>query len=157
MSLPYENSSAGTKALHETEKLLRTFGCTSFGSMMNFDDGILIVQFEWRGRQVQVKASIQGYAAAWLREHPYSSRMRASKIEHERTAKTIGGIAVYSILRDWLRGQVTAIETGMLSFEGAFLGQILLSNGKTVLEDVEARELLPAPEKKVLSIGSAKS
>jgi hypothetical protein len=156
MTLPYENSSAGTKALHETEKMLRAFGCTSFGSMMKFDEGVLIVQFEWRARQVQVKASIQGYAAAWLREHPYSSRMRYSRLEHERAAKEKGSTAVYSILRDWLRGQITAIETGMLSFEGAFLGAILLGNGKTVLEDVEARDLLPAPETKILSIGSAK-
>jgi hypothetical protein len=156
MSLPYENSSAGTKALAETEKMLRAFGCTSFGSMMRFDDGVLIVQFEYRGRQVQVKASINGYAAAWLREHPYSSRMRMNKIEHERMAKEKGGTAVYSILRDWLRGQITAIETGMLSFEGAFLGQLLLSNGKTVLEDVEARDLLPAPKDKIIAIGNTK-
>jgi hypothetical protein len=143
MSLPYENSSAGTKALAETEKMLRAFGCTSFGSMMRFDDGVLIVQFEYRGRQVQVKASINGYAAAWLREHPYSSRMRMNKIEHERMAKEKGGTAVYSILRDWLRGQITAIETGMLSFEGAFLGAILLSDGRTVLERVEQEKFLP--------------
>jgi hypothetical protein len=82
--------------------------------------------------------------------------MRMNKIEHERVAKEKGGTAVYSILRDWLRGQITAIETGMLSFEGAFLGQLLLSNGKTVLEDVEARDLLPAPKDKIIAIGSTK-
>jgi hypothetical protein len=51
-------------------------------------------------------------------------------------------VAVYSILRDWIKGQITAIQTGILSFEGAFLGQILLTSGKTVLEHVEAEKLI---------------
>ena len=39
-----------------------------------------------------------------------------------------------------------AIETGVLTFEGAFLGQIMLpSTGRTLLEEVEAKNLLPAP------------
>lgn len=49
-------------------------------------------------------------------------------------------------LRDWIKGQVTAIETGVLTFEGAFLGQILLPSGKTVLEHAEAANLLPGPK-----------
>jgi hypothetical protein len=37
---------------------------------MDFGAGELLVQFEYRGRNVSVKASINGYAAAWLKEHP---------------------------------------------------------------------------------------
>ncbi len=55
----------------------------------------------------------------------------------------VAGVAAYSILRDWIKGQITAIETGVLSFEGAFLGQILLANGRTVIEHAEASQLLP--------------
>jgi hypothetical protein len=111
--------------------------------MMDFDEGVLMVQFEYRGQPVSVKASIAGYAAAWLREHPYTNYTRTSKIDHERKAKAIGATAVYSILRDWIKGQITAIETGVLSFEGAFLGQLLLTSGKTVLETVQAQKMLP--------------
>ena len=39
-----------------------------------------------------------------------------------------------------------AVETGILTFEGAFLGQILLPNGQSVLETVESQRLLPALE-----------
>lgn len=54
-------------------------------------------------------------------------------------------MAVYSILRDWIKGQVMAIETGILTFEGAFLGQILLPNtGTTVMEAVFQKGMLPA-------------
>lgn len=73
--------------------------------------GELLVQFEYRARPVSVNASINGYAAAWMREHPYGRRSRCSKVEHERKAKNIAGVAVYSILRDWIKGQITAIET----------------------------------------------
>jgi len=49
------------------------------------------------------------------------------------------------MLHDWIKGQVTAIETGMLSFEGAFLGQIMLPTGETVLERVERNHMLNLP------------
>lgn len=145
MALPYENSTSGERAIGDIQKLLRGFGCNKFGSMV--DDGAqeIMVQFEYRGRPVSVRASICGYASAWLREHPYTSRMRSSKAEHERKAMQVASTAVYSILRDWIKGQITAIETGILTFEGAFLGQIMLPNGQTVLERLKTDNLLPAP------------
>jgi len=147
MSLPYESATSGERALGEIQKLLRAFGCSKFGSMIDDADGTVLVQFEYRGRPVSVKASTKGYAAAWLREHPWStSRSRSTQAQHQRKALDVASIAVYSILRDWIKGQVTAIETGVLSFEGAFLGQILLPNGRTVLEHASEAQLLPALE-----------
>lgn len=137
MSLPYESATSGERALGEIQKILRGFGCSKFGSMADDEAGEVLVQFEYRGRPVSVKASVKGYAAAWLREHPYNpSRSRSSKVDHERKALNIASIAIYSLLRDWIKGQVTAIETGILSFEGAFLGQIMLPSGETVLDRV---------------------
>lgn len=147
MPLPYESATSGTNALNEIQKVLTRFGCARFGTMTDNEVGELIVQFSFRGRDVTAKASFQGYAAAWMREHPYNpSRMRRSKIEHERTALEQAQISVCSILRDWIKGQVTAIECGVLTFEGAFLGQILLPSGKTILEEATAKNLLPAPQ-----------
>lgn len=146
MSLPYENATSGERALGEIQKLLRAFGCNKFGNMMDDVEGVLLVQFEYRGRMVSVKASINGYAAAWLKAHPYTSRTQSPKAKHEQKAKDIASMAVYSILRDWIKGQIMAIETGVLSFEGAFLGQILLPSGKTVLEHAATEKLLPALE-----------
>ncbi len=155
MSLPYETATSGKNALVEIEKILQRFGCASFGHMMNYERGELLVQFQYRGTPVSIKASINGYAAAWLKEHPYSySYSKKTKIEHENKAKEIAGVAVYSIVRDWIKGQITAIETGMLTFEGAFLGQILLPSGKTVLEHAQDQKMLPAPEEKVIAIAA---
>lgn len=139
MTLPYENATSGERALGEIQKLLRAFGCTKFGSMIDDGEGTVLVQFVYKDRNVSVKASTKGYAAAWLRAHPYSSRTRCSSTQHQRKALDIASVAVYSILRDWIKGQLMAIETGILSFEGAFLGQILLGTGKTVLEHVADR------------------
>lgn len=157
MSLPYENATSGQKALDEVRKVLTTFGCAKFGTMTDSELAEVLVQFEYRGRQVQVKASARGYAAAWLKEHPYDyARMRKTKQEHERRALDQGQIAIYSILRDWIKGQVTAIETGILTFDGAFLGQILLPGGRTVLEKISDDNLLPAPqEEKILRLSAA--
>lgn len=147
MTLPYENATSGERALGEIQKLLRGFGCQKFGSMIDDGEGTVLIQFQYKERQCSVKASMKGYAAAWLREHPYNpSRTRSTKAQHERKALDIASVAVYSILRDWIKGQITAIETGILSFEGAFLGQILLGTGKTVLEHVAETKMLPALE-----------
>jgi len=145
LSLPYENATSGDKALGEIQKLLRGFGCQKFGSMVDDEEQSLTVQFQYRGKMVSVRASFAGYAAAWLKEHPYTSRMKKTKQEHERQAMDKASIAVYSILRDWIKGQVTAIETGILSFEGAFLGQLMLENGETVLDYAQRQRLLPGP------------
>lgn len=146
MSLPYESATSGERALGEIQKILRGFGCNKFGSMSDDTDRSIRIQFEYRGRMVDVKASIAGYAQAWLKAHPYSNRTKGTRVEHERKAMSIASIAVYSILRDWIKGQVMAIETGILSFEGAFLGQILLGNGQTVLEYAVETKLVPQLE-----------
>lgn len=152
MPLPYENATSGEKALGEIQKLLRGFGCSKFGSMSDDEAQEILVQFEYRGRPVSVKASIRGYAAAYLREHPptiyntdiTAGRAKDKRLAAERKAMNIASVAVYSILRDWIKGQITAVETGILTFEGAFLGQILLPSGKTVLEHATTSNLLPA-------------
>lgn len=146
MSLPYENATSGQNAIRDIQKLLRRFGCTRFATGEDFATGELFIQFDHRGRMVHLKASVRGYAGAWLKANPYTSRRKASRAEHEARAVEIGGVAVYSILRDWVKGQVTAIETGMLSFESAFLGHMVLPSGKRVIEHIEEQQMLPAPE-----------
>lgn len=144
MALPYESATSGEKALGEIQKILRGFGCTKFGSLIDDEARAITLQFEHQGRMVSIKASMAGYAAAWIRQHPYNaSRHRCTLVAYQRKALDIASIAVYSILRDWIKGQVTAIETGLLEFEGVFLGQILLGNGNTVHEEVRERNLLP--------------
>ena len=142
MSLPYENATSGDRALDEIRKILTKFGCQRFGTMTDNDIGELIVQFTYRERNVSIRVNYKGYAKAWLDEHPYSYRIKGSKERHEARGLDQAQISVCSIVRDWIKGQITAVEVGILSFEGAFLGQIMLPSGKTVLEHIEKNELL---------------
>jgi hypothetical protein len=142
MTLPYENATSGKTAVDEMQKILRGFGASSFGVMEEFAEGEVVVQFVWRERRVTIKASAKGYAAAWLRHHEWSPRMKVDRIGHERRALQQANISVYSILRDWIKGQVTAVEVGMLTFEGAFLGQLMLPTGETVLERIQQTDML---------------
>lgn len=148
MALPYSSSSSGRNALVEIEKLLCQFGCSRFGVMNDYATGELMIQFEYRGRMVDVRASAKGYAVAWLRENEWNSRRKCSRKEHEDRALEIGQTAVYSICRDWIKAQLTAIETGMLTFDGAFLGHLMLPDGRRVMDVVQKQGLLPAPEAK---------
>jgi len=134
MTLPYSNASSGAAALEEAQRILDSFGCDRFGVMTDNRAGELIVQFTHRGRDVTLRASFKGYAAAWLKENPYSSRRKTTEAQYKAKALDQAKISVNSILRDWIKAQITAIEVGMLSFEAAFLGQIVLPNGQSVLE-----------------------
>ena len=138
--LPYEGAANGERAIAEIERLLARFReVQSFGTARDYERGLVIVQFRHRGRQVCIEASTHGYAAAWLRAHPYTYRQRCAKHEHERKAAQVAQHAVCSILRDWIKGLVTAIETGVFSFEGAFLGQLVLPSGVTVLQHLDTQ------------------
>ena len=147
MSLPYENSTSGTNAINEIQKILRAFDCQKFGTGEDFDTGELFVHFERDGRRVTLSASSRGYAAAWLKAHPYKpSSHRCSLADYQARALKIGSVAVYSILRDWVKGQVTAVEIGMMTFEAAFLPHILLPSGETVMERLNQQRLLEPPK-----------
>jgi len=147
MGLPYATATSGQSAVSDIRKIVQKFGCSKFAPMEDFTSGEITVQFEYRGRMVQVTASSVGYARALMREKPHTTRMRKSIIEYEKACLKQGQIAVWSILRDWIKGQLMAVETEVLSFDSAFLGQILLPDGRTVHDRVAESDTLPALQK----------
>lgn len=153
-SIPYENTTAGDQALVAAQKILSTFGCQAFGTMIDNERGCTIVQFKWRGRQISLEASWRGYANAWLKAHPYSERWNGpTKQRWDQKALGIAQTAVCSVLRDWIKGQVTAIECGVMSFDAVFMPHILLPTGERVID--KAKALLPPPaEDKVVALPS---
>jgi hypothetical protein len=137
MPLPYANTSSGSKAREEIIKVLGRFGCESVGFMDEFNTKSLILAFTWRNRPVHLRASAQGWANAWLKENPYTSRMKLLRHDYEQRALAQGLIAINSILRDWVKGQVTAIETGILTFEHVFMPYMLMSDGRQAVEHIK--------------------
>lgn len=146
MSLPYENASSGTAALAEAEKILRKFGCDNFGVMQDWSRGVTIVQFQWRERKIHLEASWAGYSAAWLKAYPWTHRRRGTKQEWEATARTKGQLAVPSILRDWIKAQVTAIEIGVMPFDHAFMPHMLAHDGRRVADHMAEVLKLEGPK-----------
>jgi hypothetical protein len=146
MSIPYSTATAGGRALDELQKTLAKFGCQSFGTMTDTENGKTIVQFKWRNRQISLEASWNGYAAAWLKENHWNYRKRWTRAEHDRRALEQAKISVCSVLRDWVKGQVTAIECGVMSFDAAFMPHMLLPSGERVIDYLNTSNLLPAPE-----------
>lgn len=146
LPIPYENATSGAAAREETARLLHRLGCESVGFMDEFAKQTVLLAFTHRGRQVQLRASAQGWAALWLKANPYHNRMHRTLAEHQRRAIRQGFIAVNSILRDWVKGQVTAIECGLMPFEAVFVPYIITGDGRTVLEHLEGTRLLPPPK-----------
>lgn len=130
--------------------MLRDFGCTKFATGEDFQTSEVYINFEYQGRNIVMRASAKGYAVAWLKHHPYGYRMRCTEQQHKSRALRQGSISVYSILRDWIKGQITAIEVGMFTFEGAFLSHIMLPSGMSVIEEVQAKGMLPQPVLKAI-------
>lgn len=142
---PYASATSGHAARDEITKMLRRFGCESVGFMDDFENYSVLLAFKHRGRQLQLQASAKGWAALYLKENPYMHRRSGSRPEYEQKALRQGLIAVNSILRDWVKGQVMAVECGILSFEAVFMPYMLLENGQTLVERVSTMGLLPPP------------
>ena len=144
--VPYESATSGASAREETTRLLRRMGCKSVGFMDDFERNELLLAFKHRGRNVQLRASAKGWAVMYLKAHPWTSRMRVHSKEHERRALMQGLIAINSILRDWVKGQVVAVECGMMSFEAVFMPHMLASDGRSLIEHMTEKKLLPPPQ-----------
>lgn len=143
-SYPYANATSGAAAREEIRRILQRFGCESLGFMDKFEAHAVVLAFEWRGRRVQLQATAQGWANAYLKENPWSSRRRYTKAQWEQRALDQGMVAVNSILRDWVKGQMTAIETGILTFDHVFLPFMLTHDGRPVIE--AAKKLIELPK-----------
>ena len=146
MTIPYSAATSDMRAREEIKKILTRFGCESIGFM---DDNVkheVLLAFTRRGRQVQLTASAKGWAQMWLNEKPWTHNRRSTRHDWEQAALHQGHVAVNSVLRDWIKGQVTAIETGVLSFEAVFMPFMLTPSGQTVLERIKDTNLLPAPD-----------
>jgi len=145
-NIPYAQAGNNIRAREETRKLLLNFGCQSIGFTDDTTRGDVLLQFDHRGQHVQVRASANGWAAMWLKKNPWNRTRRSTRQEWEQKALRQGLVAVDSMIRDWIKGQVTAIEAGMLSFEVAFMPYMLTSDGRTMAERITELKLLPAPE-----------
>lgn len=139
--IPYTRSTSGEKARSQITKILQRFGAEKVGFMEDFNSQSVLLAFTWRGRNIQMTASAKGWAELYLRDRPWNRHSRKPKQEYERAALEQGMVAVNSVLRDWVKGQLTAIECGLMPFEHVFLPYTLLPNGLTVAQEFTGKFL----------------
>jgi hypothetical protein len=120
--------------------------CESIGFMDDDAKHEVLLAFTHRGRHYQMRASAKGWAQMYLKENPWTYRHRTQRVDYEQAALKQGLVAVNSILRDLVKGQVTAIETGILSFEAVFMPFMLTADGRPLIERLAESNLLPPPE-----------
>jgi hypothetical protein len=145
IAVPYESSTSGARAREEITILLRRMGCEEVGFMDDFAKHEVLLAFRHRGRPVQLRASARGWAAMFLKARPYGHRTRGTRQDHEQKALRQGLVAVNSILRDWVKGQVVAVECGMMSFEAVFMPHMITNDGRPLIERVLEAKMLPPP------------
>lgn len=146
MAFPYAGATSNLRARQEAQKILQGFGCERIGFMDDFENHEVLLVFSHRGREVQFKASGAGWANGYLKANPWNSNRVGTREKYEQKFLKQGMIAVNSVLRDWVKGQITALETGVLSFEHVFMPFMVLESGKTMFEMVNSKNLLPAPK-----------
>jgi hypothetical protein len=153
MSLPYEHATSGEKALIDLQKTLAKFGCQSFGTATDAERGMTIIHFKWRDRVVKLEASWKGYAAALMRDTKVAAYNHDRRRKLEAKALEQAKVSVCSVLRDWTKAQITAVEAGVMSFEMAFMPHLLLKDGRRVIDAAHDAKLLPSPpDEKVANI-----
>jgi hypothetical protein len=154
--IPYASATAGIRARDVITKTLRGAGCQEVGIMDDFERKEIFLAFTHGGRRVQQRFSAKDWAAMYLRKRPYSYRMRATRQEYEAKIVDQGFIAINSQLRDLIKAQIIAIESGMRTFDQTFLADMLTDTGRPVIERVTG--MLPEPEsEKVVALPKPKT
>ena len=139
-TVPYEHSHSGLNAREEIKKMLQKFGCTSitFAEKVEYstvnESHTLLLLFCFNAINIKMEVSGQGWANFYLRKKPYSNRTRSTRKEYEQKALKQGAIAINSLLRDWVKSQLTLIESQLMTFEEAFLPHMQTPTGLTVSE-----------------------
>lgn len=143
--VPYAEATSGEKAKADIVKTLKSFGANKWAWAEDYETGTLQLAFEINGHPVNFQASAQGWATMYMKKNPWHSGRHSTRREYEERWLEQGFIAVPSILRDWLKGQLTALESGVLSFEALFMPFMLTPDGTPLLE--KARPLLQLQER----------
>jgi hypothetical protein len=115
-NLPYA-SAISKKARYDISKMLQPFGCESVGIMDDYAKGDAVVAFRHRGVAIQIHARTQS-GTSMAEGNPLDLSHHTPRVDYEQNALKQGHTAVNSMLRDWVKAQVSIIECGILSFRG---------------------------------------
>jgi len=106
----------------EIERTLKRFGASDV--MCVTWRGKAAVMFDYNGKRVRITADLPTEVKTPKGRNP----------RHPDKAFDQADRQIWRALLVTIKGQMTAVEAGIKTFEAAFMGDILLPNGKTVAE-----------------------
>ena len=142
--LPYQDATAGGRAMEDVRRLLERFGCTRTGFEEDTVAGEVTLHFQHEMGHVRFTASYVGWARLFLEANPWTTRRRVTAEEWEARALKQGRVAVWSVIRDWVKAQLTAVETGITTAETVLLPWLVVADDGATLHEALADGRLPA-------------
>lgn len=124
--LPYQSSEVSVaRSQDRIRTLFIRFGASHFSFSEEPAAGLFVINFVINGLPVSLPFSADNVFQAYLKEKPYTSRMKRSREAYEHSLREQAGRSVYRFAEDYLKAVFTAIEFGLLTFEEAFLGSFI--------------------------------
>ena len=148
MTVPYENATSGDRARGEIRKLQQRFGCESVGFMERIcrgdaADGVPLPRSPGAAADLGPRVG-RAVPAREPVEHPEA--VHQGRVGDAGAGAGDGGGELDPA--GWVRGQITAVETGITEFRHVFLPYMVTASGETVAELVDRRgnQVLELPE-----------
>lgn len=135
MSLPYSDSEANPlQAQARIRKMLLKFGVSRLRFDEDIEKGEIKVEFIYKEFPVSLPVNIHRLAERYLEDDPWTPRRRSSRSEWATKKKEVAQNAAFSLLEDFLKGLLMAVELGVFSFEEIFLSYFRDAQGRRLGE-----------------------
>jgi len=103
-------------------------------TLISIEESAIEAQGEWASVEPPYLPR-KGYAAALLKAKPFKPMYHhCTRQQYEQRLLEKGKAAVCSVLRDWVKSQITAVECGIMSFEAVFMPFLLLPQGGRLVD-----------------------
>jgi len=143
----------------ELRKLIEDFGASKYGMMENWEDGSLVVMFDYQGKAVRFELNVEKIEQVKLEAEPWNSRRRCSEEEYNLRihdqAKKVG----MRVLVHHVKAMLLAIEYGLFTPDEVLLPHYVTARGRTIAQELATPDLgtkLMNPDRLLLGDGRKK-
>lgn len=131
MVLPYANSTAKPdKAIARIRSMLLKFGVKSLSWKEDIENLVIAVEFTYKDYRLSLPVDYGKLAKVYMEAAPQPWNARKSKKQYEAEKLETASRAAYSLLQDYLKGTLVMVELNAISFEEAFIGSFIDTQGR---------------------------
>jgi len=150
---PYAEGTSVSKGrtLVEIERILMRFGCTEFAQGTRSEPPMALIGFTKDGLSYRVTLPLPSPDRPEFTHSPAGRRRYDAQESRARWEQ--GTMERWRALALYVKAMVVAVESGIVSFETAFLPYMLGPGGRTVAEECVPQALEAAAEGRMPSFG----